>query len=232
MRHGDSVRLSCQPRGLRDYDAHILTTATGRAVLNVGAAGGVFDYLPRNMNAWMHYKLMQVVASLDGIDIDEEGIRHAAKHGFHIQNADCEKADLGKQYDLILLSDVIEHVESPSRALVNLHRHLKPEGKLVITTPNATGFGILSRALLRWSPEVYWDHMAIFLPEHIQAICDRHGINLESVCFFTFHDSRTTTNRFKSRLTDLIGSFNPRLHSTFLACIRNRASVDRIGDAE
>jgi len=225
LRINDLVRLGCEPRTLRRLDEYVIESARGRSVLNVGAAGGVSSYLPENAAQWMHKKLQDVAAELAGVDIDSEAISHAAKHGYLIQYENCETMELDKQYDLILMSDVIEHVECPSKALVNLCRHLAPGGRLLVTTPNATSLNIISKALLRRAPNIFWDHMAIFLPEHLQAICDRHGLKLTEVRFFTFPDSRTLANRIKSGILGLSGKFNPRLHTTFLA------GISRSGDA-
>ena len=122
------------------------------------------------------------------------------------------------------MADVIEHVEQPPRALKNLAKHLADEGILYVATPNPSYAGDLVRALLNRGPSVYWDHMALFGPEHIQAICDRHKLTLRAVHFYTEIDERSASQRTKSRLLRMIARFSPRLHQAFLAEI-SRSSL-------
>jgi len=49
-----------------------------------------------------------------------------------------------QKFDLILLTEVLEHLKSPAQALQNVVRYLKPNGQLVITFPNAAAWLPLS----------------------------------------------------------------------------------------
>lgn len=42
----------------------------------------------------------------------------------------------GRVFDYVIVSDVIEHVRNRTRLLRSVRRHLKPDGRLVISTPN------------------------------------------------------------------------------------------------
>jgi len=139
-------------------------------VLNVGAAGNAFHYLPDRRDEWMHLHLKAVAADIVGIDIDREGIEHAARHGVELVEANAETADFGRRFDLVVMAEVLEHVERPPLALINLVRQLKPGGELWVTTPNPTSLGTVVRTLRRRPVSVYWDHVTAFFPENIQAI--------------------------------------------------------------
>ncbi|WBU31257.1 class I SAM-dependent methyltransferase [Rhodopseudomonas palustris] len=222
MKDGTLVRLSCPISSLNDAREYLLSAARNKSVLNVGAAGGVDRYLPSYLDQWPHHAFAEVAREIEGIDIDEEGIRHAAQHGTSITLANCETCDLGRFYDVIVMSDVIEHVASPTRAVTNLARHLAPGGHLLITTPNGTSLNALRTTMLRRPPSVYYDHMQIFYPEHIQAICDRHRLTLEEVFLFTNHDQRTRGFRARSIVIRGVGLLLPRLSQSFLAVIRQK----------
>ncbi|MGQ9903962.1 MAG: class I SAM-dependent methyltransferase [Anaerolineae bacterium] len=45
-----------------------------------------------------------------------------------------------QRFDLILLTEVLEHVKEPVQALINLRQWLKPNGHMVITLPNAAAW--------------------------------------------------------------------------------------------
>ncbi len=47
----------------------------------------------------------------------------------------CTSSLLDNQYDLILATDVIEHIKNDDLALKEIYRILKPNGKLIVTVP-------------------------------------------------------------------------------------------------
>lgn len=202
-----------------DIARYILSRAEGRTVLNVGAAGGIATYLPDGRDLWLHAKLGAVARELVGIDIDTDAIAYAARHGEEIVVADCEDMDLGRRFEVIVLSDVIEHLDRPGQALQVLMRHLEPGGRLILTTPNPTYAGTLLRALLNRGLNIYHDHVSAFLPEHIAVTCARHGWRLADLGFFGNLDRRSLGLRFKSSLMWALGHLAPRLSGWFVAVI-------------
>lgn len=219
MRVSDCVRLERSPRVVRNVHAFIVDLAAGRTVLNVGAAGNARRYCESGTGEWLHKRLVDRAARLVGLDIDEAEIAVARDIGFDIIAGNCETIALGETFDLIVLSDVIEHTDNPGMALANMTRHLAPGGRIIITTPNATFAGSFISALSRRAPKVYWDHVALYAPEHIQAICDRHGYRLEDTAYFTLPDSRTIGLRVFSTVAAAVGRIWPRLHASFLCVI-------------
>ena len=73
-----------------------------------------------------------------------------------------------EQFDVCVLSDVLEHVRFPMRLLKNIHNLLKPNGVLFITTPST---GSLSARVMRskWV-EFKPEHLTYFNPETIQTL--------------------------------------------------------------
>jgi SAM-dependent methyltransferase len=219
MRINDLVQLNRRPKTLTNMQAFLLEQACGKSVLNVGAGGGVHYYLPSHPEQWMHAQLAQVAKSLDGLDLDANAVKHAAAHDWQITEGNCETVTMPRRYDMVLMSDVLEHVEQPPRAIRNLVAHLNPGGRLYLTTPNATFAGMVAKAILTGRASVYWDHIACYLPEHIQAICDRHGLELFDTIFFSTMDMQSTANRFKSHMLRALALASPRLHNSFLAVV-------------
>ena len=78
-----------------------------------------------------------------GIDLSPESVEHANRRLAEIGAADRLTAVVGSAYeppegpfDLIALTDVLEHLEDPRRCLAALRAQLAPDGLLVISTPN------------------------------------------------------------------------------------------------
>lgn len=95
-----------------------------------------------------------------GLDINAEAIRQSKLTVPEAQvlnvNVDNLPADWRK-FDLVVMSDVIEHVRDPKEILRTISRIMAPEGVLLILTPD---IGSLSARILGR----YWPHLK---PEHL-----------------------------------------------------------------
>jgi 2-polyprenyl-3-methyl-5-hydroxy-6-metoxy-1,4-benzoquinol methylase len=48
-------------------------------------------------------------------------------------------------FDVVFCTEVLEHLKTPARGLAEIRRMLTPDGRLVLTVPNATGFAPFHR---------------------------------------------------------------------------------------
>lgn len=69
-----------------------------------------------------------------GLDLGDCPITY---HPLDLTDPDLDKVDLGQRYDVILFAEVIEHlIANPVRVLRFFIRHLTPNGRIILTTPN------------------------------------------------------------------------------------------------
>lgn len=75
-----------------------------------------------------------------GIDNDQAAVEQAnADRPDNVEFAVCDVAAMpfdDASFDIVTCMEVIEHVENPERVLEELHRVLKPNGLLLLSTPN------------------------------------------------------------------------------------------------
>jgi len=105
-------------------DLHLATNAT---ILEIGCSGGPLLQRLRNTG----------YTNLTGIDVSEVGIAVAQQRG--IPNVSCmDGTNLtfpDASFDLVVASDVLEHIEDEAQALREWTRVLRPGGQLLIFVP-------------------------------------------------------------------------------------------------
>lgn len=99
------------------------------AVLDIGCGNGAMLAEIRRLGSW----------KLCGLDSSESAVSMARGQGFDVRLADAtiDSAALFKPhtFDLIISAEVIEHVYDPRGFLRQAHSLLRPQGRLVLTTP-------------------------------------------------------------------------------------------------
>ena len=77
-------------------------------------------------------------------------------------------------FDLIVFTEVIEHINNPKQVLSHFHSLLSPGGLLFVTTLN---FASLERYVLgsNWGMIMYPEHISYYTPRTLDAVCTRCG---------------------------------------------------------
>lgn len=92
-----------------------------------------------------------------GVDIDENAIESA-----RLKNVKASKANLDVEnlpyadgmFDLVIMTEVIEHLVNGDSALQEASRVLSPDGYLLLTTPNLSWY--VNRVVLLFGYQPYW----------------------------------------------------------------------------
>ena len=109
--------------------------AEGKRVLDIGCVN--HNLSTRQAKYWLHGILRERAAYLVGLDYEEDQVESLRREGFNVVCADATDFNLGDQFELIVVGEIIEHLTCPGRLLECAKRHLAPRGKLVLTRPNA-----------------------------------------------------------------------------------------------
>lgn len=109
-------------------------------VLDVGCGNGSMLALP----------LAQRGFQVTGIDIDARSIEHAQRLAKDLPNATFICGNVAElkagDFELVILSEVLEHMIEPRTLLANSAQHLSEGGVMIVTVPNGYGeFEIDSR---------------------------------------------------------------------------------------
>jgi ubiquinone/menaquinone biosynthesis C-methylase UbiE len=96
-------------------------------ILEIGCSGGVL----------IEFLNKQGFLKLHGIDIDERAIEICRQRGIkQVMVADAQETGFKEeQFDVLIASDVLEHIKDEDKALREWYRILKPGGTLIIFVP-------------------------------------------------------------------------------------------------
>lgn len=108
------------------------TTKSGY-ILDVGCGNGIISMTLGRLG----YQVL-------GVDVSKKAIQTARQNN-NLKNVTFEVIDAAnlvlptEAYDIIICSEVLEHLDRPSALLRVLYQALKDEGKLIVTVPNGRG---------------------------------------------------------------------------------------------
>ncbi len=171
-------------------DAHFGSDAksryplSGKTTLDVGCGAGL-----------LCEPLARLGGAVTGVDAAPENIdaakAHAALSGLHINYHAGEIAAQGLgQFDVVTCMEVIEHVMDPAAFVAELVRHLRPDGLLLLSTPNRTAssrlFLVEAAERLGQVPRGTHDWNKFLTPEELTTLLADAGldvVNMQGIAF-------------------------------------------------
>lgn len=90
-----------------------------------------------------------LIGQIDAVDNSREALEQTRRHYRDVFLLDLDvvplKSALGqRRYDFVVAADLIEHLRFPEKILLQLHEFLKPGGKILLSVPNVTYFGLVA----------------------------------------------------------------------------------------
>ncbi len=130
----DTSRISRFSRlyGLRKQSKAIIRHKKKGRLLDVGCSTGNFLEIMNTLSGW----------ELHGIEPNPHASEYARNQlGLNVITGLLDDVEYPEEhFDVITLWHVLEHLNDPSKTLQRLQKLLKPDGLLVITTPNLDSF--------------------------------------------------------------------------------------------
>lgn len=166
----------------RRYDTSVLETERAEWFIKQVPAGGSWLDLGCR-DGKLTARLAPHAGKIIGVDVDPIAIEKARQHlpqaTFKELNLLGDWSELGsEQFDVILCSEVMEHVYFPDKVAERIHAHLKPGGIFIGSVPNAFFVKHRLRYLLgskRNTPLQDPTHITQFTAEHLQDVLKKIG---------------------------------------------------------
>jgi 2-polyprenyl-3-methyl-5-hydroxy-6-metoxy-1,4-benzoquinol methylase len=194
-----------------DRIQQVVHHAVGPKILDLGAVQHDAD--KESNENWLHRHLVNEFEYVLGVDILAEEVRELNDDGYNIIVADVTQMDIGIVADTVVAGELIEHVDNPGSMLERIYDHLRPGGRLVLTTPNPWAFVHLRR-ILTSTLSINQEHVAWYGPNVLRQLLDRHGFDVTHM---------RTTNRDHEGLTGLAQALGSDiLGGTTWVCVSER----------
>ena len=135
----------------------------------VGSGVRVLDLGCRSGALTSHYLAGNAIV---GVDVDREALAEAAKLGIETLFADLDEAlpFADASFDVVIVAEILEHLQFPARLVEEAARVLRPGGRIVGSVPN--GYRLKSRLefLLGGPPDRDPTHLQLFAPDHVRRL--------------------------------------------------------------
>jgi len=194
---------------------------TNKTVLEFGCVGMGIDDEYGGPN-WIHGRAKKVAKKIVGLDLNKEGIEKLKRFGYDVryQNVE-EKFDLKEKFDVVLVEEVLEHLNNVGMCFENIIRHLKKDGLLIITTPNAHGASFFLQRLFRnkISGVSITDHTLWYDETTLRTILKRYGFKIQKVWYVQPVSANPT---LKSYIIKFFLAFLPSRVGRNLCCIAKK----------
>lgn len=189
---------------------YILEKCTNKKVLHLGCVDEGLTIERIKNKSLLHLQLRKIAKEVWGVDISEAGIRTLERQGIsNLIVGDIEHIDqiseLQKHsFDVILLTEVLEHLNNPGLFLEGVKGLFNQSTVMIITVPNGLRFTGLGHAL-RGYEFVHPDHNYWFSYRTLYALLKKNNYQIEDLRVYTFFDHNVSiSKKIYLRLKDIM----------------------------
>ena len=117
---------------------------------------------------------------VEGLEMSSLAAQSAQDKGFIVNLSDIETYDTEKKFDIIVLSNILEHSNRPLEVLKQARRFLKPSGEAWLSTPNLHSLfrRLFGRYWINWHVPF---HASIFSEKALTEILTKSGFKVKTL---------------------------------------------------
>ncbi|HXX53824.1 MAG TPA: methyltransferase domain-containing protein [Thermodesulfovibrionales bacterium] len=169
------------------YTEYLKSLVKGKRVLDIGAAEHDLSHI--KSPDWKHRIMRENCGYILGLDIVSDLVDYLSKQGYNFRCVDATTdIILGEYFDVVVIGDVIEHVDNPINLLKFAGRHISQHGEIIVTTPNPFYHRYFFRNMRKGTFVANFEHTCWVTPSMALEIARRSGLRLKSyICFRPEH---------------------------------------------
>ena len=164
----------------------------GSKVLDLGCGGGLLCEAMTNSGA----DVVGIDASLKTIEIAK---KHANEKNLKIDylNTDIESFNYKENFDAVVCFELIEHVPNPNELIRQISKHIKPNGKLFLSTINRNLFSfmfakLVAEYLLNIIPRGTHTYEKFIKPSEMREMLENNNFSISDIQGLKFNPISNT----------------------------------------
>ncbi|RXJ89461.1 methyltransferase [Arcobacter sp. CECT 8983] len=141
---------------------------SNKTLMDFGSGNGGFVNLAKNI---AHY--------VCAVELEKAVIPY-----YHDREIDLYKSikDTKREFDIITSFHVLEHLKNPHEILIDMKKHLKENGKIIIEVPNANDALLTIYKNLPFSEFTYWScHLFLYTEHTLKILAKQCGLNVDFI---------------------------------------------------
>jgi SAM-dependent methyltransferase len=157
----------------------LVDACRGKRVIHLGFWGSEgYRESAMETGQWLHGRLAAVATEIVGLDVNGEGVEFAKHLGYEAYVVDLMDPDAVNQLtirgEVVVAGEIIEHLDRQGPFLDAMHSLVEPEGRLILTTPNAYRLSSVLAAAMR-REVINPDHVGFHSWYTLTNLVRRHG---------------------------------------------------------
>ena len=155
-------------------------------ILDLGCGGGL-----------VCEPLSRLGANVTGVDFVLSNIKvaklHAKKSNLNIKylHQDLNNLKIKKKYDLILMLEILEHIDNWEKLIKKVKKNLKSNGKIIISTINRNIYSqffaiFMAEEILRWIPKKTHTYNKLIKPNELTYVLKKNKFDILDITGLTY----------------------------------------------
>lgn len=161
--------------------AYFAKYARGKSVLDLGCV--MHNPEQYKSRYWVHKALKEIASDLIGLDLYADGVAYLRERGFNVIVGDATAFDLGRQFDVIVAGDVMEHLDDFAGFLESCKKHMHAGSHLLITSPNPWFWKNIVKSVLFQEVPNNPEHTYWLCPRTVRQTAQRFGMDIVDISF-------------------------------------------------
>lgn len=196
---------------LRDKDDVLLSYCKLKNVLDVGCIGQDRNFEKAN---WLHDKIKKTANFTTGVDILKLQVEILRTKGYIMYTPEELQTQIDR-FDVIVMADVIEHVNDPVQFLQYYSNHLAPNGVIFISTPNGNRSNNTVNIFFNNSYSVNEEHTFWFCPKTFSEVVQRAQLEIKDFHWSPHYFSINDLTGFYQKFKFLVDTFLYKFRANF-----------------
>jgi SAM-dependent methyltransferase len=120
---------------------------------------------------------------VEGLELNPTAAAVARESGFTVHVGDTSDFTAPEPYDVIVLSNVLEHAPDPKRVLINARENLKPGGQLWISCPNGRSWlrKLFGHSWINWHVPFHISHFSAEILQRLLTDAGFQNVELRQI---------------------------------------------------